>query len=162
MLLTCVVFAGPAFAIWSFLNTVAIFYGSTAAFPFGYILLLFAAWLLVTVPLTLVGATVGRQIALRTLRNSETKSYFPCRINKLERRIPPENCSGSMCGIGTCLRSKYFQYAICGILPFCSIYVEIHYIFDSVWGMARYYDVMFESKTKLCWMSMCWGYSLIT
>merc|ERR1719261_1757849 len=38
---TAVMFVGPGFVIWSFLNTVAIVYNSTAAFPFPTILLMF-------------------------------------------------------------------------------------------------------------------------
>lgn len=91
MLLTALVFVLPAFAVWSFLNTVAIFYNSTAAFPFPYIMLLFVGWACVTLPLTIVGAAIGRQLALRDLRNSEMGSYFPCRTNKLERTIPAKS-----------------------------------------------------------------------
>ncbi len=127
MLLTTVVFVGPAFICWAILNTIAIAYNSTAAFPFIYIVFLMGAHICLTVPLTVIGATVGRQFALRDLRNSDTKSYFPCRTNKLERRIPPEQC----------MRGKLVQYFICGAVPFCSIYVEAHYILDSVWGLAR-------------------------
>merc|ERR550514_473858 len=42
ILVTALCFAGPAFVIWSVLNTVAIFYRSTAAFPFPTIILMFA------------------------------------------------------------------------------------------------------------------------
>lgn len=51
---------GPAFLIWSLLNTIAICYGSTAAFPFPTILLIFAMWACVTFPLTVLGGVVGR------------------------------------------------------------------------------------------------------
>jgi len=133
MLFTSVIFAGPAFIVWSIANTVAIMYNSTAAFPFAYILLLFAGWICITIPLTVVGATVGRQIALRDLRRSDTRSYFPCRTNKLERRIPEDNSDGM-----SFFRSPGLQYFVCGTVPFLSIYVELHYILDSVWGLARY------------------------
>ncbi|CAD7945289.1 unnamed protein product [Amoebophrya sp. A25] len=128
MFATSVIFAGPCFAVWAAGNTIAIFYNSTAALPFLYIVLFLFLYVCVTVPLTLVGCALGRQVAIRDLRKSEQASYFPCRTNKLERKVP---------------RSPWFctppvQYTICGLLPFSSLYVEIHYIFDSMWGPARY------------------------
>merc|ERR1719163_1892049 len=63
--ITALMFVGPAFIIWSFLNTVAIFYGSTAAFPFPTILLMFTMWACVTFPLTVLGGIVGRHRALK-------------------------------------------------------------------------------------------------
>ena len=130
VLLTCVVFAGPAFAVWSLLNTVAILYGSTAAFPFGYIIFIIGAWGFVTVPLTIAGASFGRHRALRDLRNSKFESYFPCRTNKLERMIPGET--------GVVFPSRLPRFLLAGALPFVSIYVEIHYILDSTWSYASY------------------------
>eukprot|EP00392_Amoebophrya_sp_AT5.2_P012485 g12588.t1 len=168
MFATCVIFAGPAFGVWGITNSIAICYNSTAAFPFAYILLLWFLYVCVTVPLTLIGCAFGKQIALRDLRNSEAGSYFPCRTNKLERMIPGEGGgpgSGTSSGLSRTtgstraggsnqqsattassggflstlfLTSAYPQYFICGVFPFISIYVEMHYIFDSMWGPARY------------------------
>jgi hypothetical protein len=53
-------FAGPVFLTWWFLNTVAIVYNSTAAFPFPTILQMFAMWALVTFPITVLGGVLGR------------------------------------------------------------------------------------------------------
>ena len=52
VLLTGFLFCGPMFIVFSFLNTVAIAYRSTAALPFGTICVIIIIWALVTFPLT--------------------------------------------------------------------------------------------------------------
>merc|ERR1719329_1357810 len=83
---TALTFVLPAFCCWSFLNTVAIVYGSTAAFPFPTILLIFAMWACVTFPLTVLGGIVGRHRAIKQSSTGDT--LFPCKTNKLAREIP--------------------------------------------------------------------------
>jgi hypothetical protein len=82
---TAIAFSGPAFVIWSILNTVAIVYGSTAAFPFPTILLMFAMWACITFPLTVLGGIVGRH---RALKEGQVSNAFPCKTNKLAREVP--------------------------------------------------------------------------
>ncbi|CAD7962182.1 unnamed protein product [Amoebophrya sp. A120] len=131
ILLTSLMFALPCFVIWSVLNTIAIFYSSTVAVPFATIVLLLFVWICVTIPLTVVGGVLGRQVVIKKyFETSEIASYFPCKTNKLERHIPPHAKTWS--------RSVLIQYICCGGLPFLSMYAELHYIFDSVWGHASY------------------------
>jgi len=122
---TALMFVGPAFHIWSFLNTVAIIYGSTAAFPFPTILLMFTMWACVTFPLTVFGGIVGRQ---REVRESQGEGPFPCKPNKLAREIPA--CRW--------YQSHWMQLLVSGFLPFSAIYIELHYIFNSIWGPRIY------------------------
>jgi len=122
---TAVMFAGPCFVIWCFLNTVAIVYGSTAAFPFPTILLMFAMWALVTFPLTVLGGIVGRH---RAIRAGQGESPFPCKTNKLAREVPA--CRW--------YQSPLTQMVATGFLPFSAIYIELHYIFNSIWGPRIY------------------------
>ena len=130
---TALFFPLPSFLAWSLLNHVAIAYQSTAAFPFSYILLIFFLWAFVTLPLTGIGCGLGRIKANRELANANMETPFPCRTNRLERMVP---------GKTTCtevtLGSAVLQYFLCGFVPFLSMYVEFHYVFDSVWGTARY------------------------
>merc|ERR1719359_290551 len=123
---TALTFVGPAFGVWSFLNTVAIFYGSTAAFPFPTILLMFTMWACVTFPLTVLGGIVGRHRAIKQSQTGET--LFPCKTNKLAREIPA--CRW--------YQSPITQVFATGFLPFSAIYIELHYIFNSVWGPRIY------------------------
>merc|ERR1712216_261403 len=114
-------FTLPAFCCWSFLNTIAIFYNSTAAFPFPTILLMFAMWACVTFPLTVLGGIVGRH---RAIKQSQGGNIFPCKTNKLAREIP--NC--------VWYQSPVTQMFATGFLPFSAIYIELLYIFNSLWG----------------------------
>lgn len=60
VLLTVALFCGPMLITFSFLNTVAIAYHSTAALPFGTICVIFVLWALITFPLTVVGGIAGK------------------------------------------------------------------------------------------------------
>merc|ERR1711964_259489 len=122
---TALAFVGPAFGIWAFLNTVVITYNSTAAFPFPTILLMFAMWACVTFPLTVFGGIVGRH---RAMKETEIGSLFPCKTNKLAREIP--SCRW--------YQAPLTQMFTSGFLPFSAIYIELHYIFNSIWGPRIY------------------------
>jgi hypothetical protein len=123
---TALMFVGPAFVIWSFLNTVALVYGSTAAFPFPTIILMFAMWACVTFPLTVLGGIVGRHRAVKI--STSGAPAFPCKTNKLAREVP--SCRW--------YQSRPTQTFATGFLPFSAIYIELHYIFNSVWGPRIY------------------------
>ncbi len=60
VLLTTALFCGPMLATFSFLNTVAIVYRSTAALPFGTICIILVIWALITFPLTVLGGIAGK------------------------------------------------------------------------------------------------------
>jgi len=71
VLLVTGLFCGPVLATFSYLNTVAIFYRSTAALPFGTIVIIILIWALVTFPLTVLGGIVAK--------NSKLEFNAPCR-----------------------------------------------------------------------------------
>lgn len=119
-ILCAILFPGPLFAVFAFVNTVAFSHGSTAALPIGTIFVVIAVYALITFPLTVVGAIVGK--------NSTTDFEAPCRTSKVPRPIPPSPW----------YRQSFLQYFMAGFLPFSSIYIEIHYIFASVWGHRVY------------------------
>jgi hypothetical protein len=119
-ILNSLVFPGPLFAVFSFLNTVAIINTSTAALPFGTILVMLALFSLVTFPLSVIGAIAGR--------NTATDFDQPCRTTKVPREIPPSPW----------YRQWPAQMFMAGFLPFSAIYIELHYIFASVWGHKIY------------------------
>jgi hypothetical protein len=127
VLLTGSLFCGPLFVVFCFLNTVAISYRSTAALPFGTICVIFVIWALVTFPLTVLGGIAGK--------NSTHEFYAPCRTNKYPREIP---------------QLPWYRYTVpqmcmAGFLPFSAIYIELYYIFASVWGHKVYtiYSILF-------------------
>lgn len=120
ILAAVVVYCGPFFATFMFLNTVAIVYRSTAALPFGTIVIIVAIWGLVTIPLTVCGGIAGK--------NARTEFNAPCRTNKYPREVPELPW----------YRTTLPQMAMAGFLPFSAIYVELYYVFASVWGHKVY------------------------
>nr|POE91371.1 transmembrane 9 superfamily member 3 [Quercus suber] len=97
---------------------------ATAALPFGTIVLI---WTLATSPLLVLGGIAGKNI--------KAEFQAPCRTTKYPREIPPLPC----------YRSTLPQMAMAGFLPFVAIYIELYYIFASVWGHRIYtiYSILF-------------------
>ncbi|KAK9278312.1 hypothetical protein L1049_027877 [Liquidambar formosana] len=127
LLLTGCLFCGPLFLTFCFLNTVAIAYNATAALPFGTIVVIVLIWTLVTSPLLVLGGIAGK--------NSKAEFQAPCRTTKYPREIPPLPW----------YRGTLPQMAMAGFLPFSAIYIELYYIFASVWGHRIYtiYSILF-------------------
>ncbi|KAI4319241.1 hypothetical protein MLD38_032866 [Melastoma candidum] len=127
LLLTGFLFCGPLFLTFCFLNTVAIAYKSTAALPFGTIVVIVLIWTLVTSPLLILGGIAGK--------NSKAEFQAPCRTTKYPREVPPLPW----------YRGALPQMAMAGFLPFSAIYIELYYIFASVWGHRIYtiYSILF-------------------
>jgi hypothetical protein len=127
LILTGCLFCGPLFLTFSFLNTVAIAYSATAALPFGTIVVIILIWALVTSPLLVLGGIAGK--------NSNTEFQAPCRTTKYPREIPQ----------APWYRSTIPQMAMAGFLPFSAIYIELYYIFASIWGHKIYtiYSILF-------------------
>lgn len=127
LVLTGSLFSGPLFLTFCFLNTVALAYNSTAALPFGTIVVIFLIWTLVTSPLLVLGGIAGK--------NSRSEFQAPCRTTKYPRDIPQLPW----------YRTTLAQMAMAGFLPFSAIYIELYYIFASVWGHQIYtiYSILF-------------------
>ncbi|CAD5193323.1 transmembrane 9 superfamily member 3 [Musa acuminata AAA Group] len=127
LLLTGCLFCGPLFLTFCFLNTVAIVYSATAALPFGTIVVIVLIWTLVTSPLLVLGGIAGK--------NSKADFQAPCRTAKYPREIPPLPW----------YRQTIPQMIMAGFLPFSAIYIELYYIFASVWGHRIYtiYSILF-------------------
>ncbi|XP_016442168.2 transmembrane 9 superfamily member 3-like isoform X1 [Nicotiana tabacum] len=127
LLLTGGIFSCPLFLTFLFLNTVAIKYGSTAALPLGTIVVILLLWVLLALPSLLLGALSGKRI--------RSEFQAPCHTTKCPREVPPQRW----------YRSIIMQMALAGILPFAVIYIELYYIFASVWGHRIYtiYGILF-------------------
>ncbi|KAG5529791.1 hypothetical protein RHGRI_030243 [Rhododendron griersonianum] len=127
LLLTGCLFCGPLLLTFCFLNTVAIFYSATAALPVGTIAVILLIWTLVTSPLLVLGGIAGK--------NSKAEFQAPVRTTKYPREIPPSPW----------YRGTLPQMAMAGFLPFSAIYIELYYIFASVWGHRIYtiYSILF-------------------
>ena len=126
-ILTAGLFFGPLFVVFSVNNSIAWSYGTTAALPFGTICIIIVIWALVTLPLTVLGGIAGK--------NAKEDFHAPAKPNKYPREIPPLPW----------YRSRVPQMCMAGFLPFSAIYIELYYIFASVWGHKVYtiYSILF-------------------
>jgi hypothetical protein len=129
LVLSATLFPLPLLLMFWFLNTVAIVYNSQTALPFGTIMVIYAIWAFVTIPLNVIGGVIGRNTA------KGRPLTMPTRVNKIPREIPPVPWYRQ----GPC------QVFMAGFLPFSAIYIELHYIFASVWGHKLYtlYGILF-------------------
>lgn len=113
---TVFVFCGPAALIHMYLNSVAFLYSSTRALPLWSVASISLLWAVVTIPLTVFGAILGK---------NQSRPYdAPGRTTKIPREIPSSPW----------YRRPWFLAIACGLMPFSSIYVEIYFIFGAAWG----------------------------
>lgn len=116
MILTASLFPFLCFGIGFVLNTIAIFYRSLAAIPFGTMVVIFIIWAFISFPLALLGTVVGR--------NWSGVPSNPCRVKTIPRPIPE--------------KKWYLTPSIVslmgGLLPFGSIFIEMYFVFTSFWN----------------------------
>ncbi|KAG6406936.1 hypothetical protein SASPL_134553 [Salvia splendens] len=121
MILTASLFPFLCFGIGFILNTIAIFYGSLAAIPFGTMVVVFVIWAFISFPLALLGTVVGR--------NWSGAPNNPCRVKTIPRPIPE--------------KKWYLTPSVIslmgGLLPFGSIFIEMYFVFTSFWNYKVYY-----------------------
>ncbi|KAG6487356.1 hypothetical protein ZIOFF_055942 [Zingiber officinale] len=116
MIVTASLFPFLCFGIGFILNTIAIFYGSLAAIPFGTMVVVFILWAFISFPLALLGTVVGR--------NWSGSPNNPCRVKTIPRPIPE--------------KKWYLTPSVVslmgGLLPFGSIFIEMYFVFTSFWN----------------------------
>ncbi|KAG2615130.1 hypothetical protein PVAP13_3NG032700 [Panicum virgatum] len=116
MVLTASLFPLLCFSIGFALNTIAIFYRSLAAIPFGTMVVMFVLWAFISFPLVLLGTVVGR--------NWSGAPNNPCRVKTIPRPIPE--------------KKWYLTPSVIslmgGLLPFGSIFIEMYFVFTSFWN----------------------------
>ncbi|KAL2231420.1 UNVERIFIED_CONTAM: Transmembrane 9 superfamily member 1 [Sesamum indicum] len=121
MILTASLFPFLCFGIGFILNTIAIFYGSLAAIPFGTMVVVFVIWAFISFPLALLGTVIGR--------NWSGAPNNPCRVKTIPRPIPNKKWY---------LTSSVVSM-MGGLLPFGSIFIEMYFVFTSFWNYKVYY-----------------------
>lgn len=123
----CIVFTAglfpvPTVSIFMWVNSVALAHGSTSALPFTTIFTVTALFAFIAFPTTVFGGIVAKNYV-----NADFNA--PTRTTKVAREIPTEI---------PWYRARPFQILIAGFLPFSAIYIELHYIFASMWGHQIY------------------------
>lgn len=116
MILTASLFPFMCFGIGLALNTIAIFYRSLAAIPFGTMVVMFVLWAFISFPLALLGTVVGR--------NWSGAPNNPCRVKTIPRPIPEKKW----------YLTPLVVAIMGGLLPFGSIFIEMYFVFTSFWN----------------------------
>eukprot|EP01114_Cavostelium_apophysatum_P016526 TRINITY_DN471_c0_g1_i1.p1 TRINITY_DN471_c0_g1~~TRINITY_DN471_c0_g1_i1.p1 ORF type:complete len:601 (+),score=153.15 TRINITY_DN471_c0_g1_i1:208-2010(+) len=129
----------PIVAVFSYVNSVAIAYDATAAVPAKIIVVIACIVLFVGFPLAVVGGIAGRRAA--------GPFEAPCRTKNFPREIPPIPW----------YRSLPFQMVMSGFLPFSAIYIELFYLYSSVWGHTTYqlFRILFLVAVILLIVTAC-------
>jgi len=122
IVITAGLFPAPIVATFMWVNSVALAHGSTSALPFTTILTVTALYAFLAFPATVLGGIVAKNYIPADFN-------APTRTTKVAREIPTEIAW---------YRSRPFQILIAGFLPFSAIYIELHYIFASMWGHQIY------------------------
>ena len=106
---------------YSFLCLISMAYGALEHFPFRNILTLFVSLLFLGLPLHTLGTILGRSL--------KGNPNNPCRVASLPSPIPP----------AAFYARPRFICLVSGLLPFGSIFIEIFFIFASIWSYKYYY-----------------------
>lgn len=112
--MTAFLVPGILFTIFFFSNTLLWTKGSSAAVPFGTLLVLLVLWIFISVPMTFVGAYFGFK-----KRGIEA----PVRTNKIPRQVPEQ----------TFYTKPLPGMLMGGILPFGCIFIQLFFILNSIW-----------------------------
>ncbi|MFS7961797.1 putative nonaspanin (TM9SF) [Helianthus anomalus] len=118
--LTGGLFFVPLFLTFGFLNSIANFYGTTAALPLRGMVILTVLCVFLASPLLLLGGIIGK--------NRASDFQAPCRTAKCPKEVPQLRW----------YRGVLPQMALAGILPFSVVYIQLYYIFATVWGYRLY------------------------
>ena len=126
MVLTVLLLPTILGTVLSFLNGIALAYGTIYYIPFLVLLKLFFLWVFVSVPLCILGTLLGRHAKLASNRGEP----FPCRVNAIPRPVPED---APWYGVPANL------VPFAGLLSFGSIFIELYYILTSLWNYKFYH-----------------------
>jgi len=121
IVLTSTLFTVPFFFMAGTVNSVASYYDTTTEISPLTVLIVLAGWIFIGLPLTIIGGITGKRLG-----SSEFDA--PTRTKHIAREIPPIPW----------YRHSLIQIPTAGFLPFSAIYIELYYIYSSVWGRSSY------------------------
>jgi len=139
IILVASLFTVPFICVFAFVNSVAIAYDVTAAVPAEAIIIVLCILCFITLPLQIIGGVAGKRVA--------GPFEAPCRTKNFARQIPPSPF----------YRSLPCQMIMSGFLPFSAIYIELFYLYSSVWGRTSYqlYGILFIVAIILMVVTCC-------
>ena len=120
VVLASVMFSGPFLLVALVVNIISAAYHVTNTLSAEMMATLFLIWLLLAFPLAVLGGVAGRRMV---------GEYTPLlRVSNFPRTIP--NIPW--------YKSAVVQFLAAGFLPFSAIYIELYYVYLSVWGRNSY------------------------
>eukprot|EP00013_Stygamoeba_regulata_P006305 CAMPEP_0177630598 /NCGR_PEP_ID=MMETSP0447-20121125/1296_1 /TAXON_ID=0 /ORGANISM="Stygamoeba regulata, Strain BSH-02190019" /LENGTH=583 /DNA_ID=CAMNT_0019132015 /DNA_START=146 /DNA_END=1897 /DNA_ORIENTATION=- len=122
MLISSVLYPAINLVIFLVMDMVAVSYGSLNSLPISAMVFVACLWAFVSFPLTIAGTILGRNF-------SGTADRIPCRVNQVPRQIPERPW----------FARRELQIILGGMLPFGCIFIEIYFVFTSVWHYKFYY-----------------------
>lgn len=123
-LMTALLFPGLLFSTIFILNLFVWAQASSSALPFGTLICLIALWLLIQLPLVYCGSWYG-------FHHSNPYEH-PTKTNNIARQIPEQ---------AWYTRSVY-TVLLAGLVPFAVLFIELLFIFQSIWqDKSGYYYV---------------------
>ncbi|XP_073156187.1 transmembrane 9 superfamily member 11-like [Henckelia pumila] len=133
-------FPGIAFIILTTLNFLLWGSHSTGAIPFSLFIILILLWFCISVPLTLIGGYYGAKAP---------HIEYPVRTNQIPREIPPQKYPSWLLVLGA------------GTLPFGTLFIELFFIFSSIWMGRVYYVFGFLFIVLILLVVVCAEVSLV-
>lgn len=133
---------GTGMTLYLSINTVQWVKHASSAVPFKTLLLLFALWLLVSLPLVIVGAAIGYKRPVYEM---------PCGTGSVPRMIPEPKWY---------LR-KWVMVIGAGILPFGACFIELVFILSSFWQGRVYYVFGFLALVVVILVITCAEVSIV-
>ncbi|KAI3382420.1 hypothetical protein SNEBB_000617 [Seison nebaliae] len=137
------------YGMFFILNVILYFAKSSSTISFGILCALLALWFGISVPLVMFGAYFGNRQAVISV---------PVHTNQIPRQIPD---------ITTFLRTTP-SIIIGGLLPFGCIFIQLFFIFNSIWAHQFYYMfgllffvyifliiTIIETSILLCYFQLC-------
>lgn len=133
---TAVVLPGVIFGVFFVLNLFLWGKHSSASIPFLYLLALVALWFGISVPLTILGAHFARR---------RPPVQYPVPVKNIPRSIPTQ----------VWYMNPLFSIMLGGILPFGAIFIELFFLFSSVWLQQVHYLFSFLFLILVILMIAC-------
>ena len=123
-LVTALLFPGILFSALFVLNLFVWAQASSTALPFGTLIGLIALWLLIQLPLVYIGSWYGQ--------NHSAPYEHPTKTNSIPRQIPDQPW----------YTKSIYSVLIAGLIPFAVIFIELLFVFRSIWqDKSGYYYV---------------------
>ena len=113
-------FPGIVFLVFTTVNILIKHTGSTGAVPLRTFFSILTLWFMVSIPLTFVGGYMATKLKI---------IEYPVRTNQIPRHIPDSPLT----------THPYTLFAIAGLLPFGTLFIELYFIMTSLWMGFFYY-----------------------